>query len=85
MPEDLKLYSHEHLMIQLETAEYKTGYYILQFYAKDGKPSKEQTDTVELFYLYPSGGTLRDSRFNLISYERRYDEWSGFDHPHKRT
>ena len=82
MGHDLRLYSHENLLEQIETAEYRNGYYVLEFYAHQHKPSSVQTATIETFYLYPSGGTLRDSNFQLLFYDSRYDTYRGFKHPH---
>lgn len=81
---DLKVFSHENLLAQLERAEFRNGYYVLEFYAQEGKPAKEKTGSVEKFYLYPSGGTLRDSKFQLVFYDSRYDTYRGFRPPHLR-
>jgi hypothetical protein len=78
---DLRLFSHENLLEQLKTAEYRNGYYVLEFYSEQRKPSAKPTDTVEPFYLYPSGGTLRDSHFQLVFYDSRYDTYRGFKAP----
>jgi len=53
----------------------------LEFYSEQHKPSAKPTDTVEPFYLYPSGGTLRDSHFQLVFYDSRYDTYRGFKAP----
>jgi len=82
--DDVKIFSHEHLLKQLETAEFKNGYYILEFYAQKNKPSSVSTDEVGRFYLYPSGGTLRDSNFQLLFYDSKYDTYRGFKPPHLR-
>ena len=79
---DLRLFSHENILGQIETAEYRNGYYVLEFYADQHKPSTKPTDTIERFYLYPSGGTLRDSTFQLVFYDSRYDTYRGFKPPH---
>jgi hypothetical protein len=79
---DLRLYSHENLLEQIQTSIYRNGYYVLEFYANQHKPSSVQTATIETFYLYPSGGTLRDSSFQLLFYDSRYDTYRGFKHPH---
>jgi hypothetical protein len=79
---DLRLFTHENLLEQIQTAEYRNGYYVLEFYADQHKPSSVQTATIETFYLYPSGGTLRDSNFQLLFYDSRYDTYRGFKHPH---
>lgn len=85
MASDLRLFSHEHVLEQIRTADYRNGYYILEFYAEQHKPSSVPTDTIETFFLYPSGGTLRDSNFQLLFYDSRYDTYRGFKHPHQNT
>jgi hypothetical protein len=82
LSDDIYIFSHEHILEQIKSADYRLGYYILKFYSKNGKPSKEPTDTISEFYLYPTGGTLRDSSMNLISYDPRYDVYQGFRPPH---
>lgn len=79
---DLRIFSHENLLAQLEEAEFKNGYYTVEFYAENNKPSVRPTDTVSSFYLYPSGGTLRDSNYQLLFYDSRYDTYRGFKPPH---
>lgn len=76
------LFTHEHLLEQLATAPFALGAYTVRFYAEKGKPVNRMTPVVEEFYLYPSGGTLRDSAFNLIFYDSRYDTYRGFVPPH---
>ena len=44
----------------------------------NGRPAKHKTDTVELFYYYPSGGTIRDKHMNIIFYEPRLDAYKEF-------
>ena len=79
---DLLTYSEEHLLAQLETAPYSRGFFTIRFYADDRhKPSRERTERVEQFYLYPSGGTLRDKDYNLIWYAARFDTSHGFVPP----
>ena len=82
MANDIYIFSHENVLEQIKTAKYELGYYILKFYTKDGKPSKEPTDSISEFYLYPTGGTLRDSSMNLVFYDPRYDIYRGFKPPH---
>lgn len=82
MEKDLRIFSHENLLEQLQTAEYRNGYYVLEFYSENNKPSARPTGTVEKFYLYPSGGTLRDANFQLLFYDSRYDTYRGFKPPH---
>jgi hypothetical protein len=79
---DLRIFSHENVLEQIKTAEYRNGYYVLEFYSEHNKPSSQPTDVIEKFYLYPSGGTLRDSEFQLLFYDSRYDTYRGFKPPH---
>jgi hypothetical protein len=81
---DLKVFSEENIHTQLESSHFELGYYTLHFYAENGRPVGKQTETVEEFYLYPSGGTLRDSRFNIVFYDSQFDTYRGFTPPHKR-
>jgi hypothetical protein len=81
--DDIRLFSHENILKQLETAEFKNGYYVLEFYADNNKPSSTRTEQVSKFYLYPSGGTLRDSNFQLLFYDSKYDTYRGFKPPHR--
>lgn len=83
---DLRIFTHQNLLAQLETAEFRNGYYVLEFFAEKNKPANRATGTVAKFYLYPSGGTLRDSNFELVFYDSRYDTYRGFQPPHfKKT
>ncbi len=79
---DLHILSYENIHKQLENAPYELGYYVLRFYSKDGRPSDKPTDTIDEFYLYPSGGTLRDKHFNIVFYDSRFDIYRGFKPPH---
>lgn len=76
------LFKDENIFLQLETALFTLGYYTLRFYSERGKPVNKVTDTIAEFYLYPSGGTLRDSNFNIIFYDSRFDTYRGFKPPH---
>ena len=82
MTNDLRVFSHENILEQLKSAEFRNGYYVLEFYADAAhKPSSRPTDAIRPFYLYPSGGTLRDSNFQLIFYDSAYDTYRGFKPP----
>ena len=81
---DLLLFNDDNIHTQILTAPYRLGYYTLRFYTDHGKPVNRKTHTVEEFYLYPSGGTLRDSTFNIVFYDSRFDMYRGFRHPHGR-
>jgi hypothetical protein len=75
---DVRLFSEESLRAQLVNAETKLGYKLVYFYIDErGILSKTKTDRVGQFYLSPSGGTLRDSAFNLVTYSARYDMYKG--------
>lgn len=82
MSGDPLLFRDENIFEQLETAPYTLGYYTLKFYTENGKPVNKVTDTISEFYLYPSGGTLRDKDFNIIFYDSRFDTYRGFKPPH---
>ena len=82
---DILLFNDANLAAQVATAPFTLGFFTLRFYTENGKPVNRVTPTVEEFYLYPSGGTLRDSSFNLIFYDSRYDTYRGFQLPHRRT
>ncbi len=76
------MFEHGNVLKQLETAPFTNGYYTLEFYVEEsGRPSKVPTSRTSKFYLYPSGGTLRDENFQLIFYDSRYDTYRGFRPP----
>lgn len=82
MQQDLRVFNHENVLEQLRHAEFTNGYYVLEFYADaKNKPSSKPTSTVSKFYLYPSGGTLRDSNFQLLFYDSSFDTYRGFVPP----
>ena len=83
MGNDTLLFTDSNVLEQIKTAPYTLGYYTLTFYAEDGKPVNKVTDTIDDFYLYPSGGTLRDSKFNIVLYDSRFDTYRGFKPPHR--
>jgi hypothetical protein len=80
--DDLQLFRDENIFKQLESASFTLGYYTLRFYTENDKPVNKVTETIAEFYLYPSGGTLRDSNFNIIFYDSRFDTYRGFKPPH---
>lgn len=81
MGQDNLLFTDANILEQLETAPFALGYYTLKFYTEQGKPVNKVTDIVEQFYLYPSGGTLRDGKFNIVFYDSRFDTYRGFKPP----
>ncbi len=86
MASDPHLFCHENILQQLKSAEFRNGYYVLEFYIDEKhKPSGVSTGNTAKFYLYPSGGTLRDSNFQLISYNSSYDTYRGFRPPERGT
>jgi hypothetical protein len=82
MTDDLHIFSEPHLHEQLKTAPFTQGFYTVHFYTANGLLAKTKTDTLSEFYLYPSGGTLRDSTFNLVFYDSQFDTYRGFKPPH---
>lgn len=84
--EDLRQFSEEHLHAQLATAPFHNGYFTVEFYSDErGRPSRKPTARVEVFYLYPSGGTLRDKDFNLLWYDAQFDTYRGFRPPPRQS
>ena len=81
-PDDVRIFSEENIHKQLRTAPFTQGFYTLTFYTENGKPAVRPTATISEFYLYPSGGTLRDSTFNLVFYDSQFDTYRGFVPPH---
>jgi hypothetical protein len=80
---DIHLFSEENIIEQLKSAPYSLGFYTLQFYSEHGRPVHRVTETISNFYLYPSGGTLRDAGSNIVLYSSRFDTYRGFKHPHQ--
>lgn len=76
--DDLLIFSEDNLLKQLDDAEYKLGFYKVRFYSRAGMLSNVKTDEVSDFYLYPSGGTLRDANFNIVFYSSKFDTYRGF-------
>ena len=80
--DDLHIFSEANIHRQLQTAPFTQGFYTLTFYTEAGKPANHPTETLSEYYLYPSGGTLRDSSFNLVFYDSQFDTYRGFQPPH---
>lgn len=71
---DIYVFSERNLLAQLEHAPTQLGYKIVRFYVDtNGIVAKEKTDATDIFYLSPSGGTLRDKNLNIVLYSARYD------------
>ncbi|MFZ9760829.1 MAG: hypothetical protein ACO323_01805 [Candidatus Kapaibacteriota bacterium] len=76
---DIHIFSHENLITQSQNSPLTLGYHTLQFYVESpGIPAKHVTNTIETFYLSPSGGTLRDSSMNIVMYSAKYDKYKGY-------
>jgi len=84
MNKDLYLFSEENLLEQIENSQYELGFYRVKFYTENGLLANKKTDEISEFYLYPSGGTLRDKNFNIIFYSSKFDTYRGFIPPHLR-
>ena len=80
---DVHLFTEDNIREQLKTAPFALGFYTLRFYSEKGKPVNRMTETIEEYYLYPSGGTLRDSAFNIIFYDSAFDTYRGFKPPNQ--
>lgn len=80
---DLYLFNDDNISRQIAAARFELGYYLLRFYTENGKPVNKPTPTIDDFYLYPSGGTLRDCTFNIVLYDSRFDTYRGFKPPHR--
>jgi len=85
IPSDLYSFSEVNIAKQIEKISFTLGFYKLRFHSLNGIPSASDTGTVEDFYLYPSGGTLRDCNFNIVGYYAKFDTYKGFVHPKKET
>ena len=78
-------FSEENLLKQIETGKYELGFYRVKFFIKNRLLSEIDTEEVSEFYLYPSGGTLRDKNFNIVFYSSKFDTYRGFVPPHQRN
>ncbi|MDH4068890.1 MAG: hypothetical protein OEV30_00545 [Ignavibacteria bacterium] len=82
---DIHLFTEENIQAQLKTAPYTLGFYTLRFYSEKQRPVNRPTGTISEFYLYPSGGTIRDGDFNIVFYSTRFDTYRGFEPPAARN
>jgi hypothetical protein len=73
--DDIFCYSIAHVRDQITDAEETLGFHIVRFYSAGGRPSREPTETIEEYYYFPSGGTIRDREMNIIFYEPRLDKY----------
>ncbi len=79
MMPDIFVYTPDNLLAQLHTAPLHLGYHTLNFYADaQGRLAKEPTDQKAIFYLSPSGGTLRDESLNIVLYSAKFDRFKGY-------
>ena len=83
--DDFFKFSEENLLKQVENGKYELGFYRIKFSTRDGIFSEINTDELSEFYLYPSGGTLRDKNFNIVFYSSKFDTYRGFVPPHQRN
>lgn len=81
--DDIYIYNDENTLAQLKKGTYEFGFYRVSFYSESGRPASYKTNEISEFYLYPSGGTLRDKDMNIIGYNSRFDTYRGFIPPHK--
>ena len=77
-------FSEENLLEQINNGKYELGFYRVKFFTKNGSLSEKESKDVSEFYLYPSGGTLRDKDFNIVFYSSKFDTYRGFIPPHSR-
>ncbi len=78
--DDIYCYSIDNILRQVENADADLGRYTIRLYAVNGRPSREQCESIEEFYYYPSGGTIRDRALNILFYEPKLDKY----HPANR-
>lgn len=81
--DNLHKFSEVNLLKQIETGKYELGFYRVKFFTKNGLPTEIPSGDVSEFYLYPSGGTLRDKNFNIVFYSSKFDTYRGFIPPHQ--
>ncbi|MBN1448407.1 MAG: hypothetical protein JXA28_10795 [Bacteroidetes bacterium] len=74
--QDLLTYSVENIRQQVKDAQDDHGIFVIRLYVTDdGRPAREATGRTDLFYYYPSGGTIRDRDRNIIFYEPKLDKY----------
>ncbi len=78
---DVFIFTEENLLEQIKMGKYELGFYRVKFYTKNSQISEGKTETISDFYLYPSGGTLRDKNMNIVMYNSKFDTYRGFVHP----
>lgn len=83
--DEIYKFSEENLLKQIESGKYELGFYRVKFFTKKGFLSEIPSEDVSEFYLYPSGGTLRDKNFNIVFYSSKFDTYRGFIPPYLRN
>ncbi len=79
MTQDIHIYTPDNLLAQMHDAPLHLGYHTLYFYVDgQGRLAKQQTDQKAIFYLSPSGGTLRDESLNIVLYSAKFDRFKGY-------
>lgn len=71
--DDVHCYSPENVLRQTNGRESTLGAFEITLYAINGRPAREKTESLETFFYYPSGGTIRDASLNILLYEPRLD------------
>jgi hypothetical protein len=79
---EIFIFSESNFLAQLSVSKYENGLYKMKFYSEVGRPSSKVTKLVEEYLYYPSGGTIRDTSFNIIEYFPKFDTYRGFKPPH---
>ena len=72
---DMYIYSIENIRKQIQDMEPELGFYSIRLYSENGRPVRTVSDTVEEYYYYPSGGTIRDRHMNILFYEPKLDQY----------
>lgn len=79
IPDDILLFSPDNLLKQVAETPLVLGYHTVRFYVENsGILAKEPTGSIGVFYLSPSGGTLRDAEMNIVLYSAKYDKFKGW-------
>ena len=72
---EMYCYSVENTLAQIRDQHAELGRFTVRFYSVAGRPVREESDRVEEYYYYPSGGTIRDRDLNILFYEPRLDRY----------
>lgn len=82
--DDIYIFSEANLLEQINKGKYELGFYRVKFYTKKGMPVSEKTGQIGEYFLYPSGGALRDENMNIVAYMTKFDTYKGFVPPNKK-